>query len=76
MTTFKPGKLAILATISMLALGSAACAYDDYGDHHRGGRHDGRGDHRGRGDRDRGDHGRGDRDRDRDGPRSDRDRPR
>lgn len=66
MTTFKHGKLAILATIGVLALGSAACAYDDYGDHHRGGRHDGRGDHGGRGDRDR----------DRDGHRGDRDGPR
>lgn len=56
MTTFKPGKLAILAVLGALALGSAACAYDDYGDHHhRGGRD--RGDHG-----PRGGHGHGDRD--------------
>jgi hypothetical protein len=58
MTTFRPGKLAILAVISALALGSAACAYDDYGDHHHRGGHD-RGDH-GRGDHGRGHDGRGD----------------
>lgn len=54
--------LATLGGIGLLALGSAACAYDNYGDHHggrwdrHGERHDGRGDrndHRGdRGDRD------------------------
>jgi hypothetical protein len=60
MTHFKPGKLAILAVLGALALGSAACAYDDYGDHHHRGGHD-RGSHGGRGDHGRGDHdGRGD----------------
>lgn len=61
MTNFKPARLAVLALLGVMALGSAACAYDDYGDHHhrghdRGGHgprgdhgrdHDGRGDHRG-----------------------------
>jgi len=56
MTTFKPARLAVLALLGVMALGSTACAYDDYGDHHRRGGHD-RGDHGPRGDRDR-DHGR------------------
>ncbi len=59
MTTFKPGKLAVLALLGAMTIGSTACAYDDYRDHHhrgpdrghhgpRGDRdHDGRGDHRG-----------------------------
>jgi hypothetical protein len=59
MTTFKPARLAILAAIGGLALGSAACAYDDYGDHHHRGGHD-RGEHGGRGGHDRDHDGHGD----------------
>jgi len=51
MTTFKPARLAVIALLGVMAIGSTACAYDDYRDHHRG--HD-RGGHGPRGDRDHG----------------------
>lgn len=73
MITKRMRTLATLGGIALLGLGSAACAYDNYGGRHggrwdRGDRHDGRGDRDHRGDRG------GDRDHrdgrdDRDGPR-------
>ncbi len=68
------GRLAVVGVLAAMALGSAGCAYDDFGSYDQGyGRHDnhrgeqGRGDRGGRGgewrgndDRGRGDH-RGDR---------------